>query len=231
MIKAVIFDLDGTLLNRDYSLQNFIEDQYERCKKALGHIPKDNYMNRFIELDARGYVWKDKVYQQLVKEFMIKSLTWDELLNDYIHHFRYHCTPFDKLEETLVKLAEENLSLGMITNGFEIFQMNNIKALKIESFFTSILISEREGMKKPNPEIFMRSAEFLRVSTKECLFVGDHPENDVKAAKKVGMTTVWKKDSFWDKVNADYIIENLDVLPALVKSINEKWMMEGIKRR
>ena len=77
----------------------------------------------------------------------------------------------------------------------------------------------------------MRSAEFLRVSTKECLFVGDHPENDVKAAKKVGMTTVWKKDSFWDKVNADYIIENLDVLPALVKSINEKWMMEGIKRR
>ncbi|KMJ59431.1 L-2-haloalkanoic acid dehalogenase [Bacillus sp. LL01] len=231
MIRAVIFDLDGTLLDRDVSVKKFIDNQYERCKKALGHIPKDNYMDRFIELDARGYVWKDKVYQELAKEFMIKALTWNELLDDYIHHFQYHCTPFDKVEETLIQLAEDNLSLGMITNGFEAFQMNNVKALGIESFFKTILISEREGIKKPDPKIFLRSAELLQVSTKECLFVGDHPENDVKAAKAVGMTTVWKKDSYWDEIDADYMIEDLDILPGIVKSINEKWMSEEIKRR
>lgn len=231
MIKAVIFDLDGTLLNRDDSLKKFVNDQYERCKRALGHIPKEIYMDRFIELDARGYVWKDKVYQQLAKEFLIKALTWDELLDDYIHHFPYHCTPFDKIEETLIKLGEDNLSLGMITNGYEVFQMKNIKALGIESFFESILISEREGIKKPNPEIFLKSAQLLQVSTKECLFVGDHPKNDVNAAKAVGMTTVWKKDSYWDEVNADYIIEDLDILPGIVKFINEKWMSEGLGRR
>ncbi|WP_339145988.1 MULTISPECIES: HAD-IA family hydrolase [unclassified Sutcliffiella] len=227
MIKAVIFDLDGTLLNRDVSVKKFIDDQYERCKKALGHIPKDKYMDRFIELDAGGYVWKDRVYQQLAKDFLIEALTWDELLDDYVQHFPYHCTPFAKVEETLIKLAEDNLSLGMITNGFEAFQMNNIKALGIESFFQSILISEREGIKKPNPEIFLRSAQLLQASTKECLFVGDHPENDINAAKAVGMTTVWKKDSYWDQVDADYIIEDLVILPGIVRSIMKSDCRKG----
>ncbi|MEA3319392.1 MAG: HAD family hydrolase [Bacillota bacterium] len=222
MIRAVIFDLDGTLLNRDVSLEKFVDDQYERCKQAFRHIHKNAYVDRFIELDARGYVWKDKVYQQLIAEFLIEGLTWKELLDDYIHHFPMHCTPFDNVENTLKRLSEDNLSLGMITNGFEVFQMNNVKALGIDPFFQAILVSEREGIKKPNPEIFRRSAEFLEVSIDECLFVGDHPKNDVTAAKAVGMTTVWKRDLYWNEVDADFIIEDLGCLPAIVKSINEK---------
>ncbi|GAB3806913.1 hypothetical protein GCM10028868_36320 [Virgibacillus kimchii] len=75
MIKAVVFDLDGTLLNRDASVKFFSEKQYERLNKWLNHIPKDRYIERFIELDNRGYVSKDKVYQQLVDEFDITGLT------------------------------------------------------------------------------------------------------------------------------------------------------------
>ena len=56
MIKAALFDLDGTLLNRDESLKKFINNQYERLKRSVGHIPKDKYMARFIELDKRGHV-------------------------------------------------------------------------------------------------------------------------------------------------------------------------------
>ena len=60
VIKAALFDLDGTLLNRDASVQLFIEQQYERLKAVLGCIPKEQYITRFIQLDKRGYVWKDK---------------------------------------------------------------------------------------------------------------------------------------------------------------------------
>lgn len=56
VIKAVLFDLDGTLLNRDESVKMFIERQYDRLYKLVGHIPKEKYMSRFIELDNRGYV-------------------------------------------------------------------------------------------------------------------------------------------------------------------------------
>ncbi|MEK0292226.1 HAD hydrolase-like protein, partial [Caldifermentibacillus hisashii] len=101
MIKAVVFDLDGTLLNRDASVKVFIEKQYQRLNKWLNHIPKDKYITRFIELDNRGYVWKEKVYQQLVDEFDIKGLTWNQLLQDYINQFKYSCVPFSNLISTL----------------------------------------------------------------------------------------------------------------------------------
>ena len=47
-------------------------------------MSKEQYVKRFIELDKRGFVWKDKVYQQMVKEFGITEVTWEELLQDYL---------------------------------------------------------------------------------------------------------------------------------------------------
>lgn len=156
IIKAVVFDLDGTLLNRDESVKVFINQQYQRLNKWLYHIPKDRYITRFIELDNRGYVWKDKVYQQLVDEFDIKGLTWEQLLQDYISQFKDSCVPFPNLITTLENLKNNNINLGMITNGKGQFQMNNIKALGIDQYFKTILISEWEGIKKPQPEIFQK---------------------------------------------------------------------------
>ncbi|MBA3947932.1 MAG: hypothetical protein H0X37_25700 [Herpetosiphonaceae bacterium] len=68
MIRAVLFDLDGTLLDRDTSVQQFVAAQYERLAAHLSHIPTQHYISRWSELDCRGHVWKDKVYQQLAVE-------------------------------------------------------------------------------------------------------------------------------------------------------------------
>lgn len=56
VMKAALFDLDGTLLNRDASIELFIEQQYERLKSVFGSISKEQYRTRFIQLDKRGYV-------------------------------------------------------------------------------------------------------------------------------------------------------------------------------
>src|SRR5699024_9466911 len=124
---------------------------YERLNKSVGHIPKEKYITRFIELDNRGYVWKDIVYQQLTKEFKIEEIAWEELLQDYINEFRFNCVQFDNLIPMLENLKRKNIHLGIITNGYGQFQMDNIKALGIETYFDVILISEWEGIKKPNP--------------------------------------------------------------------------------
>ncbi|MFJ6208594.1 HAD hydrolase-like protein [Lysinibacillus sp. NPDC092081] len=98
MIHAVIFDLDGTLLDRDSSVSSFIDQQYERLKPNLSHILNENYVQRFIELDNRGYVWKDKVYQQLIEEFSIE-LSPKAMSEDYIREFKHYCVPFVNLIE------------------------------------------------------------------------------------------------------------------------------------
>lgn len=219
MIKAVLFDLDGTLLDRDESLKRFINNQYERLNKCVGHIPKDKYCTRFIELDKRGYVWKDKVYQQLTKEFTISEMTWEDLLQDYIQEFKFHCVPFNNLIQMLEDLKSRNVLLGMITNGYGQFQMDTIKALGIENYFDVILVSEWEGIKKPDPEIFQRALEKLNVSPEKSIFVGDHPENDVKAAQNSGMKGIWKRDLQWDFSEADFTVNNLSEFPLIIENL------------
>lgn len=216
MIKAVIFDLDGTLLNRDASVVGFIEEQYERLNDVLGHIPKKEYITRFIELDSRGYVWKDKVYQKLVQEYNIRKIAWEDLLEDYLAKFKNHCVPFPNLIPLLEELKKRSIRLGVITNGFGQFQRDNIVALGIADYFDSILISEIEGLRKPNPEIFHRALNQLGIDASESIFVGDHPDNDVAASMNVGMKGVWKKDPQGNNVKADFIINDLmEIMPIL----------------
>ncbi|WLD92302.1 HAD family hydrolase [Alkalihalobacillus sp. AL-G] len=220
MIKAVIFDLDGTLLNRDASVRKFIDDQYDRYIKWVGHVPKKEYTSRFIELDCQGYVWKDKVYQQLIDDYNI-DLLWEVLLRDYVVQFKNHCVPFVNLIPMLERLKSTSIEMGMITNGNGQFQMDNIIALGIEPYFNTILVSEWEGIKKPDPQLFIKSLKQLNVEPDECIFVGDHPINDVKAAKNVGMKAVWKRDEHWGCVEADFILNDLSELPLFIDKVNK----------
>ena len=221
MIKAVIFDLDGTLLNRDESVKKFVANQFDRLNKWVNHIPKDRYISRFIQLDNRGYVWKDKVYQQLTEELDITGITWEDLLQDYKREFKNNCIPFPNLFEMLEELRNNNLTLGMITNGIGQFQMDNIKALGIEKYFQTILVSEWEGLKKPDPSIFFRALKQLDVSPNQSVYVGDHPVNDVKAAQNIGMHGIWKNDIQWPHFKTDLIIDDLGELPLIISNLSK----------
>lgn len=209
MIRAVLFDLDGTLLDRRQSLEQFIHNQYNRFASHLMSIGKLEYCSRFLELDNNGYTWKDKVYATLLYEYNITTLTPEQLLHDYITNFQHHCIPFQNMYELLQRLTQQNIKIGIITNGFTDFQMNNLRALNIHTYTNTILVSEAEGIKKPHPEIFERALKKLDVRTTECLYVGDHPENDVLSSERVGILGVWKRDSFWGDFEHPRIVKDL----------------------
>lgn len=218
-ITAVIFDLDGTLLDRNKSLRQFIVDQYHRIIKKVTDIDQTQYVHRFVELDNHGYVWKDRVYLELIQEFDF-PLDVNDLLTDYIHGFSKFATPFPNAYETLEQFKNRGYKLGLITNGYGEFQSRNLHALAIQNYFDVILISENEGIRKPDSAIFHRTAERLGVSLKECVYVGDHPVNDVAASRKAGMRGIWKEDSFYGEcVECDGVVSDL----LDVYRIVEKW--------
>lgn len=121
----------------------------------------------------------------------------------------------------LEELRSKNLILGMITNGKGHFQIDNLRALGIEKYFETILVSEWEGIKKPDPQLFKRALEQLNVSPNESIYVGDHPENDIKAAQNVGMKAIWKKDCQWNHVNADFIVDDLAEIPFIIDRLRQ----------
>lgn len=209
MIQAVLFDLDGTLLDRRQSLKQFIHDQYNRFASHLMNIEQSEYCSRFLELDNNGYTWKDKVYATLLCEYNITTLTPEQLLHDYITNFQHHCIPFQNMHELLQRLTQQNIKIGIITNGFTDFQINNLRALNIHTYTNTILVSEAEGIKKPHPEIFERALQKLDIKASECLYVGDHPENDVLGSERVGILGVWKRDSFWGDFEHPRVVNDL----------------------
>jgi putative hydrolase of the HAD superfamily len=221
MLKAVLFDLDGTLLDRDKSIEQFISAQYDRLDRQLNHIAKIDYSNRFIELDCHGHVWKDKVYQDLVTEFKIDAIDWQELLHDYETQFQFHCIPFPGLVEMLNRLKQQGYLLGIISNGRGEFQMSAISGLGIKDYFDVILISETERIRKPRLEIFHRAIDRLGVSAQESVFVGDNPEADIMGAKNAKMQAIWKRNSLWlEPKSANAIINELSEIPPILDALS-----------
>lgn len=223
MVKAVLFDLDGTLLDRDTSVRQFIAAQFDRLAEHLSHIPQQDYIARFIELDCHGHVWKDRVYQDLVAEFAIEGISWQALLDDYETQFQYHCVPFPFLTEMLDELTARGYLLGIITNGRGEFQAQAIDGLGIRDYFDAIFISEIEGVRKPQVEIFQRAIDRLGVSATDSIFVGDHPEADIIGAKGANMKTIWKRNLSWVEANAaDAIVDELNEIPSLLERFDRR---------
>lgn len=187
MIKSIVFDLDETILDRTKSMERFISYQHNKLVELGNFIDFMDYKNRFMYLDNNGYTWKDKVYGCLIEEFEIKGITMEKLLEDYVQNFNKFVCAMPNLYKVLDFLKNKDIKMGIITNGKTNFQMRNIEALHIRDYFDVILISEKEGMKKPQPEIFIKALDILKIESSYSLFIGDHFENDIKGATNIGM--------------------------------------------
>lgn len=198
MIKAVIFDLDNTIMDRHGALHAFAADQHRRLfASQQPHVPAAAYRQRFVALDDNGRLWKDAVYQQLIAEFDLRATTWEQLLDEYITRFRLFCQPLPGFATMLASLQAANYRLGLITNGSYPFQKHNFAALGVAEAFELVMVSEQEGLRKPDPRLFQRALERLGVTATEAVYVGDNPIADIEGAHSVGMPAIFRPSPHW----------------------------------
>lgn len=215
-IQAVAFDLDGTLLDRRRSFERFFRDQWERFARFIPTVDQEKYVEILIELDGDG-VHGRNLFAGLVAQLELSPGLADTLRNDYRAGFPSACLLFPDAAQTLSSLRASGLKLGLITNGSVRMQSRKLECLALSPMFDTVLISEAEGIHKPDPQIFHRALERLNANPGQGVFVGDHPEVDVAGAKAAGMRAIWRRDPRVSRiVKADAVIEELcDVLSLL----------------
>ena len=193
-VQAVIFDLDGTLLDRRRSFAKFVREQWLRFAHVLTAVDQEHYVQTLIHADRDGYAPRHELFTRIITHCSLPPEFAATLLKDYRTGFPNACVLFPDAVPTLSSLRAAGIKLGLITNGSVRMQSAKLSVLGIGAMFDTILISEAEGMSKPQREIFERALEILKVPTAHAVYVGDHADVDVAGARGAGMRAVWRRD-------------------------------------
>jgi putative hydrolase of the HAD superfamily len=214
MIKAVLFDLDETLILRSGAIRAFISDQYRRYATRLNGVSEAEYTTRFLEIEENGVIGKDITYPRVVAALGITGVASDELLEDYRLHYSDFASPSPGAVEAVRAVRDMGLKVAVLTNGNERVQNAKIDAIGIRALLDVVIISEAVRLKKPDPAIFILAAQQLATPRDECLFVGDNPAVDIVGAAAVGMQTAWfRNGATWPEgllPRADIDIDRID---------------------
>ena len=220
MLRAVLFDLDGTLLDRTSSLRVYLYELPKRFRQVFEAISFEDYMDAFLELDDNGYRERADLFRGIEDVFSMPPGMGETLLMDFQRHFPRSSVSFPGAHQTLSALQRQGMKMSLVTNGRVASQRPKIDALGLGSYFGVTLISEAEGVRKPDPEIFRRAIDGLGVSPDEAAMVGDNPEADIQGAKSFGMKAIWKRDAYWETPEvADAVIDDLEELLPLLREL------------
>jgi putative hydrolase of the HAD superfamily len=215
-IKAVIFDLDNTILDRTSTFRSFTQSF---LKAYFDHLESHKtLLERIIDLDQDGYKDKSELFNELLLELpWSKKPTLSELLVYYSTEYVRSAVLMNLALEVIAHVRRK-YKIGLITNGRSSIQYGKIDQLGIRDAFDFIAVSEEVGVKKPDPTIFALALNKLEVKPEECIYIGDHPVNDIEGAAAIGMETIWfRVNQPWKEGLVAKPLFTIDALSDLLK--------------
>ena len=213
-VKAIIFDSDGTLLNA-----------FEFFVGAYVHIAQVHGLPIPDPMELRDKMARAVPLHTILEE--IFPGTDVELLLDTNREFvtknLIDIQGYEGLHEMLASLHGQGYRLGIFTGSDEAV-VDIYKHHNIEQLFSSIVHIRRTTQHKPHPEGLLLAAKECGATPAETIMVGDS-RNDILAGKNagckatIGITHGNDSRENLEAAGADYIIDSLIDLPALIDSI------------
>lgn len=208
MIKAVIFDLDGTLTD---SLESMAIAGNKVLKDlGLEAMPVDNY--RYYCGDGAAMLVRRALYDAGDKDGQL----FDKAYQMYQDIFRVDCTfqvkVFDGIRDMIVLLKKQKIKLAVLSNKPHERTLDVVNKLFEQNDF-DLVLGLKEGAKaKPNPDGALKIAEVLGVKPEECAFVGD-TNVDMKTGTNAGMFRIgvlwgFRTREELEENGADEIVQN-----------------------
>lgn len=228
---AVFFDLDNTLYDHRRAAREALAEVYRRHDVASSGAGVDEFARLFFDVNQRMWL---KLATGEIDVTSLRGRRFAELFalvgaappadaaalgREYLDIYLTLSYPLPGAEETLAAL-EPLLPLGLLTNGFTDIQRPKIARLGWEKYFRWVAVAEEMGVFKPAVAIYEKICAMANLAPARVLYVGDSPVEDVVAARKAGLRTVWvRRDgpevARWAaEAEADYEVADVrDVVP------------------
>lgn len=187
-IKAVIFDLDDTLIDRSKAADVMFLIIVKEC---YSNVATDEMLQSFRKYDNNGYSNKTIVLNSLFDEYPPDCRIPTSDVYSFWNAKFPECFSVDLETHALLEKIAQNTKTAIITNGGTQMQKAKIEKTRLDKIFDVIIISDEVGIKKPDPQIFNLALQRLNVSTSESLYVGDNLKNDIEGCQNIGMKGVW----------------------------------------
>lgn len=234
MIKAILFDLDNTLID-------FMKMKRLSCEAAISAMidaglvmDKEKAMKLLFRLyDQHGFE-DPRIFQKFLAKYQ-KEVNPKVLASGVVAYRKVRAgflEPYPHVVRTLMKLKEKGIKLAIVTDAPTMKAWIRLMSMKIGDYFDVVVAFEDTMQLKPHTLPFQEALRRLKVKPEECLMVGDRPERDVKGAQQLGMMTCFAKygNASAGFSGADYEIKDIEELMG-VAGLHEQGSTEKGKKK
>lgn len=193
MIKAIVFDLDDTLISE----REYIKSGFKVIAKEISDKYKLNKKEVFEKMEELFEKSSKNVFNRILENYEIEYEK-NEILR-LIGIYRNHEPKikfFDDVIPTITELKKRGYKIGMITDGYKETQNKKLDTLKCRGLFDEIIVTDELGREfwKPHEKSYMILKEKFECSYEEMIYIGDNEEKDFITSNQLGIYTIKKED-------------------------------------
>jgi len=225
MIKAIIFDLDNTLLD-------FVKMKQFAVKAAITAM-----------IEAGLNVDEEKAYKDIFDLYVSKGWENQQVFDDYLNQTVGNVSNkilaagivsyrrareatllvYPNVNKTLIELIKMGIQLSVVSDAPSREAWMRLYYLNLHHVFDPVLTFDDTGVRKPSPKPFEMALEIMKSTPDQVLMIGDWPERDVVGAKQIGIKTIFARygDTFGTvDSGADWDVNDIYELVDIVKELN-----------
>ncbi len=225
MIRAVIFDFDGTISNRQNNAYCVFDDYFRQYFSEFSDLEFEAVLQDMMLYDCNGSIDVRQRIVPFIRKYgkRLPEDFADVFVPFYFETMYKNTTLKPETREVLETLKEKGYKLALLSNGDSFSQHNKISKVGIEDFFDEVIVSGDIGVHKPSREIFDIMARRLGVRNEECMMIGDVFSSDILGAYNAGILPVWITTDFEKpaKHYTGYRISNLKEVYAILENEND----------
>ena len=201
-IKAILFDLDNTLIDFWKMKQEASRAAVSAMMKVGLEVDKDEAYKEIIRLFMKLGVESENIFQEFLKS---KVGSADEkmlaaAINAYLKTKNNFLKPYPNIKPTLKELKKRKIKLAIVSDAPKVNAYQRLLAMNIEKYFDFVIGFEDTGKKKKDELPLKMAIEKLELNPKEIMMVGDSIKRDVIPAKKLDLISVFAKYGTLEKV-------------------------------